>query len=250
MTENIIYALDFDGVICDSAVETGITGWKAAARIWDDMQEAMPQAHLIEQFRTVRPVLETGYEAILIMRLLHQGLDEQALMANYSASMEKALADSASDIDSLKRLFGQTRDQWIDRDLDEWVAMNPLFDGVTEKLQRLARSAQWYIVTTKQERFVSRILAANDIELSDDRIFGLDRKMSKVEVLTGLTEQHPGAELHFVEDRLPTLEHVLATEQLAHVHLYLVDWGYNTVADRQKAAALALKIIAMDAFLQ
>ena len=33
MNNSIIYALDFDGVICDSAVETAITGWKAAGSI-------------------------------------------------------------------------------------------------------------------------------------------------------------------------------------------------------------------------
>ena len=44
MNNSIIYALDFDGVICDSAVETAITGWKAASSIWKDMPEAAPQA--------------------------------------------------------------------------------------------------------------------------------------------------------------------------------------------------------------
>ena len=32
-----LYALDFDGVICDSAVETAVTGWRVAQTLWDDM---------------------------------------------------------------------------------------------------------------------------------------------------------------------------------------------------------------------
>ncbi|WP_411727104.1 hypothetical protein [Methyloglobulus sp.] len=65
----MIYALDFDGVICDSAVETAITGWKAASGILGDIPKAVPQ-EMIGRFRLVRPIIETGYEAILAMRLL------------------------------------------------------------------------------------------------------------------------------------------------------------------------------------
>ena len=73
MKKSVIYALDFDGVICDSAIETGITGWKAAIQIWPDMKAPLPSTELINQFRLARPVIETGFEAILIMRLLYLG---------------------------------------------------------------------------------------------------------------------------------------------------------------------------------
>ncbi|HFD13311.1 MAG TPA: HAD family hydrolase, partial [Crenotrichaceae bacterium] len=50
-----IYALDFDGVICDSAVETGITGWKAATHVWNEMTGVLPDQVLLDAFRRVRP---------------------------------------------------------------------------------------------------------------------------------------------------------------------------------------------------
>jgi len=49
MNNSIIYALDFDGVICDSAVETAITAGKRQAA-FGDMPKATPQA-MIDQFR-------------------------------------------------------------------------------------------------------------------------------------------------------------------------------------------------------
>ena len=39
----MIYALDFDGVICDSAIETAVTGWKVAQKIWQDMPSSLPE---------------------------------------------------------------------------------------------------------------------------------------------------------------------------------------------------------------
>ena len=80
--------------------------------------------------------------------------------------------------------------------------MNPLFANVATKLQRLGDQSTWYIVTTKQERFVNQILKANAIELADAQVFGLDRNMNKMEVLKALLKTHPNDSLYFVEDRL------------------------------------------------
>ncbi len=249
MSKEIIYALDFDGVICDSAVETSITGWKAATLIWSDMQGALPSTELIDQFRTIRPILETGYEAILLMRLLYQGEDEQSILENYSKKIDQALIESGKKIDFLKQLFGETRDIWIKRDLNEWVDMNPLFPGVADKLRKLEQQAYWYVVTTKQERFVTQILQANGINLINDRIFGLDRNMNKVEVLTELLAKHPQAEIYFIEDRLPTLINVLAAKQLESINVSLAAWGYNTRQDIESAQSKPIKIIGIEEFL-
>ncbi|NOR71147.1 MAG: HAD family hydrolase, partial [Methylomarinum sp.] len=53
MKQAIIYALDFDGVICDSALETGVSGWKAAAKIWDDFTTSLPSKDFSDKFRQV-----------------------------------------------------------------------------------------------------------------------------------------------------------------------------------------------------
>lgn len=235
MNNPIIHAFDFDGVICDSAVETAITGWKAAGRIWPDMQTAMPEA-LIDSFRRIRPIIETGYEAILAMRMLQQGDTIGDIYNGYTDRTQTLLRQAQVSTDYLKLLFGDTRDQWIAENRDEWIAMNPLFPGVAKKLHALEADS-WYIVTTKQERFVSKILQANDIKLADERIFGLDRNMSKPAVLTGLLAQHAGQNMHFLEDRLPALKSVQQQPGLKPVKLLFALWGYNTREDKAEVAA-------------
>ncbi|NOR80061.1 MAG: HAD family hydrolase [Methyloprofundus sp.] len=244
MKQAPIYALDFDGVLCDSAVETAITGWKAATYVWSDMANTIPEETHIEQFRALRPQLETGYEAILFMRLIQQGESVASIQANIANFISELGADTAL----LKQLFGQTRDQWIQHARDEWIAMNPLFEGVAEKLQNL-KGKPWYIVTTKQERFVEQILQASQVELPID-IYGLDRKMSKQAVLSELLERHGNQTIRLIEDRLPTLFGVLDNEQLSTVELRLVDWGYNTEHDRTNARTKGIKVIGLSEFLQ
>ena len=248
MTNSIIHALDFDGVICDSAVETAITGWKAASQIWDDMPTETPQT-LIDQFRLVRPIIETGYEAILAMRLLFLGESPQAIYSDYQNKTRQLIQQAQISVDELKKRFGETRDQWIASDLVSWVAMNPLFPGVADKLRELGQTHIWYVITTKQERFVKQIFKANAIELADERIFGLDRNMSKPEVLKGLIKQYPHHSIEFVEDRLPTLINVKKHSELAQVNLLFALWGYNTNEDKLLAKQKEFTTLNLEDFL-
>jgi len=237
MTVLRLYALDFDGVLCDSAIETGVTGWKVARQIWRDMPEHVPD-DMIALFRDVRPVMETGYEAILIMRLLFEGVEADILLNNFAAMIEKTIAKYKLQISNLKQQFGDTRDNWIASSMAQWIDMNPLFKGVAEKLRSLNVN-DCMIITTKQERFVSQILAANDVDFPADQIFGLDRKMSKQDVLYQLLEKDTEQVILFVEDRLPTLHAVLADTRLKQVSCLFAGWGYNTQQDKADANNIA-----------
>ena len=248
MNNSPIYILDFDGVICDSAVETAISGWKAARTIWPDMpDEVSPE--LIDQFRSVRPLLETGYEAILAMRLLALGNRPDEILSGYHDRIEALLHESDLTVEQLKELFGITRDTWIAQDLSGWIENNPLFEGVAAKLQELGRKQIWYILTTKHERFVKQILHANHIALPNERIFGLDRNRSKAEILADLVKLYPDESIHFIEDRLPALVNIAKIPALSSVKLSLALWGYNTAEEKRKAVNNHFNLIKLSEFL-
>lgn len=249
MKNPIVYALDFDGVICDSAVETAMTGWKAASQLWNEMARDVPPV-MIDRFRAVRPLIETGFEAILAMRLLYLGETVADIYADYEAKSKSLLEQAQVCTDELKKLFGETRDCWIADDQADWVRMNPLFEGIAEKLRAIGERYPWYVVTTKQERFVKEILNANSIELADGSIFGLDRNMSKPEVLKGLLKNHPGQVIYFAEDRLPTLLNVRKYPELDNIKLIFALWGYNTSEDKALAAAQPFVLQRLEDFLE
>lgn len=71
------WALDFDGVICDSCGESSLSAWKvsdfdcfhilffqAASKLWPEIFTASTalekKPEIIEKMRDVRPVVETG----------------------------------------------------------------------------------------------------------------------------------------------------------------------------------------------
>lgn len=244
MLQDTIYAFDFDGVICDSAVETSITGWKAAKSIWADMNLSplpLPSQKQIDQFKEVRPLLETGYEATLIMRLLSLGKATSAICTDYEKIISDLIQQEDLQTDDLKALFGETRDDWIQTNKQEWLSMNPLFPTVIDKLLTLTNTP--YIITTKQERFVKLILQSNNIQLEEDNIFGMDRKMSKQDTLLVLLEKHPNQRVIFIEDRVQTLIDILQNPKLMDITLQLVSWGYNTKEQRKLAHRHRIEVI-------
>jgi phosphoglycolate phosphatase-like HAD superfamily hydrolase len=235
-------ALDFDGVLCDSARETGITGWKAAGTLWEDMTTSLPPA-LLDRYCHARPVIETGYEAILMMRLLRDGEDPDELLKTFPQQVEELIARSGTDAAGLKRLYGAVRDRWIRDDPQGWLSLSPLYPGAAETLNTLPPETVSYIVTTKQERFVQQLLEHNGVRFAAEQIIGLDRGMTKEAVLRQLMERHPGQQVHLVEDRMSTLRRLLAQPDLAAVRLHLSCWGYNTEADRREAVRLKIHLL-------
>ena len=245
--QTMIYALDFDGVICDSALELAMSGWQVARQIWPDMPESYDQATL-DAYREVRPIIETGYETIPILRLLQQGVSVEDLASAYPDRLATTIQSANIDAATLKQLFGEFRDRWIATDEADWLDNNPLFPTIAEKLKALDGQV-WYIITTKQERFARKILQANDIHIPAERLFGMDRNMSKQVVLEGILRKHR-LPVTFVEDRYQTLTGVLNNNALSSILLQLAAWGYNTAREREIAPQLAIEVVSIEQFLE
>ncbi|MFA4944763.1 MAG: HAD family hydrolase [Lentisphaeria bacterium] len=233
------WCLDFDGVLCDSARETGAAAWKAGRTLWPEWPAAEPPPALLERFRGLRPLLETGWQAILLLRLLEQGTPPAALAADFAAHIEAACQAAGRTVPELVRLFGETRDRWLAEAPEDWLARHRFYPGVAAALTAALAYGPVAILTTKQERFTRRLLAAAGVEFPAARIFGLDRGRSKEATLAELLAgaESATAEFALVEDRLATLERIAERPELAAVRLIFAAWGYSTPAERARAAA-------------
>lgn len=240
-----ILALDFDGVLCDSVDETGISGWKTGGTIWEEMSAEMPPAEILASFRRARPVIEKGHEAVLLMRLLLDGEDPEEILRDFPDRAPRVLERSGLDVQALKTLFGTTRDRWRAGSPAAWLAASPLYPGVADWLDARAGASDRYIVTTKEERFVAHLFAGNGVCFPAERVFGLDRAQPKEAVLRALAERHPERKVCFIEDRLATLHRCQGRDDLASVDLYLAGWGYNTEAEREEARRQSIPVLAL-----
>ncbi|MBQ6473275.1 MAG: ribonuclease III [Victivallales bacterium] len=231
-----IVVLDFDGVICDSAGETGASGWKTAREIWPELfPEPMPSPEQLAMFRKVRPALETGYHAPLLFKMLQEGLPMEEFEQRASEHYGRIMREHNLDRNELIDHFGRIRDQWIAENLDEWLDFHGFFPGVLEALQSALESGRRILIsTTKQERFVKAALESRGVHFPMENIYGLDRRRPKEDLLAQLLEACPPA-ISFTEDRLKTLLRVETHAELDAVRLHYAAWGYGTASDLENA---------------
>ena len=232
-----ILALDFDGVICDGLIEYFETAWRTYCQIWSPC-DSTPPDDLAPLFYKLRPVIETGWEMPVLIRALVVGFSEDQIWLEWGAIAQQLLQQASLSAADIGKRLDQVRDEWISRDLDSWLSLHRFYPGVVERLRSLIDSpVQPIIITTKEGRFVSRLLQQQGVNLPEQSIFGKECKQPKHQIirkLIGVTSKTPFS-LWFVEDRLKTLQLVQQQADLESVRLYLADWGYNTASERETA---------------
>jgi len=247
------FCLDFDGVLCDSARETGVSAWRAGARLglWRGPE---PPPDALEAFVRLRPVIETGYQCVPLMVMIQRGLPEDRILADFEALCHEVMREYGWSREVLIAEFGAARDEWLRTSPDDWLARHRFFPGVVERLRYVLPSTPVFILTTKQKRFTLALLQHAGLDFPADRVLGLEAGRPKPDLIADLRslEDPDGTRTwHFVEDRLRTLEAVSARADLADVRLYLAEWGYVTPADLERARALPrIRIWRLDQFLQ
>ncbi|KAG2725286.1 hypothetical protein I3760_01G058700 [Carya illinoinensis] len=161
-----LYALDFDGVLCDSCGESSLSAVKAAKVKWPtlfDGVDSTTEDLIVDQMYIVRPVVETGYENLLLVRLLlemripsirkssvSEGLTVEGILENWSKLKPVIMEEWDEKRDALVDLFGKVRDEWLEKDLTTWIGANRFYPGVPDALK--FASSKLYIVTTKQSQ--------------------------------------------------------------------------------------------------
>jgi phosphoglycolate phosphatase-like HAD superfamily hydrolase len=238
-----ILALDFDGVLCDGLLEYFQTALRTYCQIWRDDNQTLP-ANLAPSFYRLRPVIEIGWEMPMLIRALILGISETRIVQDWPAVALELIESEELDTADIGRRLDAVRDEWIKRDLNDWLSLHQFYPGVIERVRKLLSPtpasvsetpAQLFIVTTKEGRFVKQLLQQQGIELPEERIIGKENKRPKHQTLRQLIEAFPdeAVTLWFVEDRLKTLQSVQQQPDLENVRLYLADWGYNTTAQKE-----------------
>jgi phosphoglycolate phosphatase-like HAD superfamily hydrolase len=205
--------------------------------------QVTPPHGWLDGFAAVRPVLETGWEAVPIVHLLATGHAADAVLADLHPTLKaQALAELGFDEAEVKAAFRAARDGMIATDVEAWLDLHGFYTTAVEAARQLLdRGAVVYVITTKAKDFAEKLLGKCGLAIPSDRVFGLGSG-PKPAVLTGLLTKHGGRCL-FVEDRVKTLLAVEADPTVSRgVDLLLADWGYNTVADRQLARDHGIKV--------
>jgi phosphoglycolate phosphatase-like HAD superfamily hydrolase len=256
VTQPVIVALDFDGVLCDGRPEYFETARRAYATAWPGARPVGDAA--AAAFAVYRPLVESGWEMPVLLHAVVSGEPAAALVDRtaWLVTARRLLGAAGVQPDALAGALNAVRDVWFARDPGDWVRYHTFYPGVAARLlATLDAGTPLAIVTTKAERFARALLAAQDARLASLPVVGREpgRVVPKAETLARLAAEHalpPGADgLWFVEDLLETLHTAHATPGLGAARLFLAAWGYNTLEQRASVGACNdIRLLSLAAF--
>ena len=219
-----LLALDFDGVLSDSAREAFAVACQTygelhpdsslrradEASLWRAFLELMPLGNRAEDYATALAAIDAGVE-----------LPDQAAYDAYR---------DAQDPDWLRafhRRFYQVRAAFSESDRDAWLALLGPYPPVIELLRRRAGDCEYAIASAKDRASVAILLAHYGVadlfapELIVDKDSGVT-KDAHIERLAGLCGLD-FAEITFVDDKVNHLDTVAPLG----ARCALAAWGYN-----------------------
>jgi hypothetical protein len=250
-----ILALDFDGVLCDGIHEYFEASRRAYLRVWPNEP---PEADLFPAFRTLRPVIMSGWEMPLLLRAIARGHSQAAIFRSWDEVRDRLVRSEAPPgtdlVRTLQRTLDDVRREWIATDRDDWLSQNVPYCRLDEIRRVVGEPERALVVTTKEGEFARLILDSWKVQVAG--IHGKEAGIHKCENLSTLIADFTTAlgrrpTLWFVEDRLETLQHVTTHPDLADVWLILATWGYNTPTARAAASGAGrVRVLELDRFRQ
>jgi phosphoglycolate phosphatase-like HAD superfamily hydrolase len=250
-----IIAFDFDGVICDGLIEYFQAAWAAYCQLYH-LGEIDPPDGLAERFYKLRPVIETGWEMPIMLKVILSGVADETILAQWPVMAIPILEKDNLDVSLVAKAVDSMRDHWIHCDLDRWLGLHRFYPGLLDRLQTCLGTLPTYIISTKEGRFIYQLLQQNGVKFPETAIFGKEVKQPKYETLRQLIAHHTQPASNpitawFIEDRIKALQGVANQPDLTQVELFLADWGYNLAAERSHAQGdQRIHLISLDRIVQ
>lgn len=256
-----VLALDFDGVISDSAPEAFVVALRTyvalcsgddttlapdlaaleacglersavvASRLYADFVDFMPLGNRAEDFGVEFAALDEG-------RVLRDQGDYDA----YKRALEASRPEFSQ---SFHTLFYRQRSEFAQRDAQRWLALMGPYQPFLSILKRRAKDRVLAIATAKDFESVGRLLDHYGIAdlFPPDRVLDKETGASKRAHLEELASRlnTPFERIAFVDDKVNHLEDVSALG----VRPVLSAWGYNGIREQERARACGFEVCSL-----
>lgn len=243
-------ALDFDGVIFDSAREA----FGVALRAFADLEPGARFAELANDPRSeAHPELYELFVAGMPLgnRAEDYGVILSAGQADAPLATQRAY-DAYRDqlapgwLEAFHARFYEVRAAWSARDPDAWLALMTPYPTILDLVRRRAGDVELAIATAKDGASVAALLECYGVAdlFPAERILDKDTGVSKQAHLRILSERLacPFPELTFVDDKVNHLESVAPLG----VRCGLAAWGYNGPREQQRARDCGYRVLALE----
>ena len=252
-----LLALDFDGVLSDSAPEA----WLVTLRTYTSLRPTPAVSRMQGRAKDldadgVRS--DPDYRRFLSMMALGNGAADFGvalrLLSCGSEASDQAAFDAAyaSEDDSFltefRKHFYETRAQLREEDPERWLSLLGPYPDFIDIVRRRARDVQLAIATAKDRTSVRLLLRSYEIDdlFPDEALLDKEAGRSKRAHLASL-EQRLGVsfqQMVFVDDKVSHLDDVASLG----VGRVLAGWGYNGKRERRQARENGHRVCSLEDF--
>jgi len=187
----LVYALGFDGVICDSADEWAELSWRVISGIWPGRFDHLDKEELLRKFVRARPAIQEPCEAPIVLRLIIDGRDPDAIIKNYPLTLLQWTYDNPEEEydppflrHNLVERINKVRLDWLESDREGWLASHRFYPGVVEAL--LNTESAIFFLTAEDKLILQILLESQGVFLPPDRIFDCIRGDEKADAVVQL----------------------------------------------------------------
>ena len=247
-----ILALDFDGVIVDSVLDSLFVGHNAYLRLygpgekkyfggelftfenWEETKKQYQEE--IKYYRTLRPYIRGATDYGLIQKIIEENksIKNQEEFDNYRKAVE-------FNFEAYEKEFYKERERLQNTNYRAWFNLEPPYSKVTAGIKKLLEEETKIVIATANRRkAIARTFTPEyfgfTIKPEDilDRRFGEDKSEQMKHIVKLYNVKFE--EIYFVDDQV---NHLIQTRPLG-VKVLLAGWSYAT--DIQKEEALKQKI--------
>lgn len=250
-------ALDFDGVLSDSAREVFTVAVRTYARLHpgsavveatlagpraDDDELDLSAAPTFPAFRQLMPLGRRSEDFGVALHAVDLGLE----LADQEAWDGFRRLLDAGWLQTFHTAFYETRDRLRTTDTERWLALYDGYPGIVPFLRRAVGRVDLAVATARDAASVNALLEHLGIADLIPRRLRLDKEtgIHKTEHMTALAERLGVAfeEITFIDDRVNQLERVAPLG----VRPVLAGWGHNTPREHARAKALGFAVAQLE----
>ncbi len=251
-----VLALDFDGVICDSLLESYLITWRIAGNFGPRLapdNNSLPTLENIQLFRRENLEHWNSFKALVPFcnrsedyLLAHRAVRENRRITNQEQFKAFAASQPREPLDRFHQEFYLERYKLADKDRKAWLSLNAAYPGVADSLNILAGEFKLAVATSKDRESV-RLL------LHDYGIDGLFEPQAVLDKSAGASKRAHLAALHrmyncpfnrisFIDDKVA---HLIDCRPLG-VRPFLAGWGYNGPEEHELARKHTIPILKLE----
>ena len=217
-----IVVFDFDGVVCDSTDECMVSSWNA----WEKWKLRSGFRRSVDEFsqeeknsfRKVRPRVRGAGEYYILRRAFAEGINIETQKI-YNQLEE----DWKEYLPRFESIFFDARNRLRCENLDSWIDLHPIYDGIIDVMKTLNQQNRLYIATLKDAESVTLILGKQQLEIPAERLLDQSQIKSKLQALDQFREQIDCGkdDMIFIDDNVT---HLLEPKAAGY-QVYLTTWG-------------------------